>query len=525
LLSCGHKETGLRYLWLALASVVVALLLAVVMRFELARGASAVSDPRYGAVTLLHGSLMVFFVLVSAPQFGFGYFFLPLQIGANEMALPLLSGLSFWLALASLLSIASSFLLEPRSGMACWLFGAVCFSVAAILSSVNFCATVTDSRTEGMTLGRLPLTVWGWYVTAVLSLLIFAILLAACALFWSDWLFGTGFFPAIRGAPPAALWQRWFWFFTQAEAYVAMLPCFGLVSHLIATFSRRPVCAERAAVLALCAVGLFGFCVWGFHMFSSALDPFTPLEFALLAGSLGVPASVLLASWLGTLWSAEVRLTTSMLFALGFVSLFLSGGLSGLFLAGHEELAGSAGDDLVTGHFHLVMGVSATFAVLAGLFFWFPKLFGRRLHEGLGKLHFWLTFAGVYCVFMPMHWLGLLDRVRSLGAHPAGFGFGASGARRFITAAAVLTIAAQVVFLANFLWTLLRKEPGASRNPWHATTLEWFLRSPVPREDFGAGPPAIYRSAYMYGVPFHGLDFIPQHISPERLAKFQGDAL
>jgi cytochrome c oxidase subunit 1 len=328
LLPSGHKETGLRYLWLALSSVVVAMLLAAVMRVQLAEGASAVSDPRYGALTLFHGSLMVFFVLTSAPQFGFGYFFLPLQIGANEMALPLLSGLSFWLTLASLLSIASSFFLEPRSGMACWLVGVVCFSFGAILSSVNFCATVTDSRTEGMTLQRLPLTVWGWYVTGVLSLLIFAILLAACALLSSDWLFGTGFFGAAKGAPPAALWQRWFLFFTEAEAYVAMLSCFGLISHLLATFSRRPVSAERTAVLALCAVGLLGFCIWGFHMFSSALNPYTPLEFALLAASLGVPASVLLASWLGTLWSAEVRLTTAMLFALGFVSLFLSAGLS-----------------------------------------------------------------------------------------------------------------------------------------------------------------------------------------------------
>src|SRR5215469_11549601 len=265
-----------------------------------------------------------------------------------------------------------------------------------------------------MTLTRLPLTVWAWYVTAVLSLLIFAILLAACTLLIADWFFGTQFFafPVGSGLPLLPLWQRWFWFFAQAEVYVALLPCFGIVSHLIATFSRRPVWAERAAVLALCAVGMVGFCVWGFHMFSSALNPYSPPVFALLAAALGIPASVLLASWFGTLWLAEVRLTTAMLFAVGFISLFLSGGLSGLFLASHDLAAGAAGNEFVTGHFHLVMGVAATFAILAALFFWFPKLFGRSLNETLGKIHFWITFAGVYCIFMPMHWLGLLEAAR-----------------------------------------------------------------------------------------------------------------
>jgi cytochrome c oxidase subunit 1 len=522
LISCGHKQVGFRYLWLALFCVVLGMVLSVAMRVQIAQSGAGLMSERYVALTLLHGSLMVFFVLTAAPQFGFGYFFLPLQIGANEMALPFLSGLSFWLTLASLLGVSASFFLPIHSGMALWLFSVVCFSVGAILSSVNFCATVTDARTEGMTLSRLPLTVWAWYVTAVLSLLIFGILLAACALLLSDWFLGTQFFASrvTSSVSLSAIWQRWFWFFAQAEVYVAMLPCFGIVSHLVATFSRRPVWAERVAVMALCAVGVFGFCIWGFHMFSSALNPYSPLAFSLLASSLGIPASVLLASWLGTLWAGEIRLTAAMLFAIGFISLFLSGGLSGLFLVRRDVAAAAITDDFVTGHFHLVMGVAATFAILGALFFWFPKLYGRTLNETLGKIHFWVTFTGVYCIFMPMHWLGLLDRARNGGVAVSGTQ-SPSAARSFITVAAIVTIAAQSVFLYNFFWSLLRKEQKQLRNPWRATTLEWFLPTPIPLDDFGGRPPEVYRSAYLYGVPLAGLDFLPQHVPPERLARFR----
>jgi cytochrome c oxidase subunit 1 len=519
LFSCGHKKAGLCYLWLALFSVVLGMALSMVMRTRMS--GAGVAGESYLALTLLHGSLMVFFVLTAAPQFGFGYFFLPLQIGSNEMAFPALTGMSLGLTCASLLGIAASFVLRVEAGMLVWLFSVASFSVGAILTSVNFCTTVTVRRTAGMTLARLPLTVWAWYVTAVLSLLIFGILLAACVLLFSDALLGTRFFAvhATSSISLLAIWQRWFWFFAQAEVYVAMLPCFGIVSHLVSTFSRRPVWAERAAVLALCAVGVFGFCIWGFHMFSSAMNPYSPLVFSLLASSLGIPASVLLASWLGTLWASEVRLTTAMLFAIGFISLFLSGGLSGLFLARRDVAAAAVTDDFITGHCHLVMGVAATFAILGALFFWFPKLYGRCMNETLGKIHFWITFAGVYCIFMPMHWLGLLERVRN-GGFMVGASHSPSAARSFITLASLVTIASQSVFLFNFFWSLFRKQRDRRRNPWHATTLEWYLPSPVPLGDFGVYPPSVYRGAYLYGVPLGGLDFWPQHVTPEEASKF-----
>ena len=532
----SHKTVGLRFLWLALFSVFLGMSLSFVMRIQLAHGParhaffgwSEQTPEKYAALTLLHGSLMVFFVLTAAPQFGFGYYFLPLQVGAREMAFPALSVLSYWLTACSLAGMTASFFLQPVSGLSLWLWSATIFCAAALLSALNFCVTAIDLRAQGMTLARLPLTAWSWFITAILSLLIFSILLAACVFLLADRYAGTQFFGGasvvsaeltLRAIP--GQWQRWFWFFAQAEVYVAMLPCFGIVSHLLSVFSRRPVWKERMAVLALCGVGLFGFCVWGYHMFSSGLNPNSPLVFSLLASSLGIPAAFLIASWLGTLWDASPKLTTSLLFAIGFVSLFLSGGLTGIFLS-RADLAGAAiTNDFVTGHFHLVMGVAATFAILAGLFFWFPKMFGRKLDERLGKIHFWLTFAGVYCVFMPMHWVGLLDHSRIaavVSTAEVGAGF---GLQEFIAVAAVLTIAAQGVFLVNFAWSLLRGERVTKNNPWRATTLEWFVASPPPEGNFGDSEPVVYRGAYEFGTPFAGEDFIPQHVAPELLAKYR----
>jgi len=255
-------------------------------------------------------------------------------------------------------------------------------------------------------------------------------------------------------------------------------------------------------------------------MFSSGMNPFSPLVFSLLASSLGFPATILLISWLGTLWNARVQLNTAMLFALGFISLFLSGGLSGIFLARHDLAAAAVSDDFITGHFHLVMGVAATFAILGALFFWFPKLFGRRLNEPLGKIHFWLTFAGVYCVFMPMHWLGLVAHSRvSPASALASVTTAGSAIRTFITFAILLTVFAQGIFLINFLWSLRRGERVLECNPWRATTLEWSVPSPPPADDFGVSDPVVYRGAYEFSVPNVAEDFVPQHLAPEQVVK------
>jgi cytochrome c oxidase subunit 1 len=536
--STDHKTIGLNYLWLALFSVFLGMAMSLLIRIHLVwpgvrlplLGSLGDSPERFAALTTLHGSLMVFLVLTAAPQAGFGNYFLPLQIGAREVAFPRLNLLAFWAIVASFLGLTATFLISSYLAITLWIVSVAVFCAASLTNALNFSVTMIDLRGQGMTLPRLPLTVWAWFINAILGMLIFSILLAACVCLLSDRLLGTHFFsllsfianqPAgvIANAVPI-LWQRLFWFFAQAEVYVAMLPCFGLVTHLISTFSRKPVWKERLAVLALCGVGVFGFCVWGEHMFSSGMNPFSPLVFSVLASSLGVPATILLLSWIGTLWGARVRLNAAMLFALGFISLFISGGLSGILLARHDLAAAAVSDDFVTGHFHLVMGVAATFAILGALFFWFPKMFGRRLNESLGKIHFWLTFAGVYCVFMPMHWLGLIAHTNLYsGSRSAAIGAIATPLHTFITVAILLTVFAQGLFLINFLWSLFRGEKVSEINPWRATTLEWSVSSPPPADDFGATDPVVYRGAYEFSLPGVAEDFVPQHIAPEQVIK------
>src|SRR5712671_870761 len=534
----NHKTIGLNYLWLALFSVFLGMAMSLLMRIHLVwpgmhlplLSSLGNSPDRFAALTTLHGSLMVFLVLTAAPQAGFGNYFLPIQIGAREMAFPTLNLLAFWATVASLFGLTATFFISPQSAITPWIVSVAIFCAASLLNALNFSVTTIDLRGRGMTLPRLPLTVWAWFINAILGLLIFSILLAACVCLLSDRLLSTHFFPMldfIANQPPGViadavpiLWQRLFWFFAQAEVYVAMLPCFGLITHLVSTFSRKPVWKESLVVLALCAVGIFGFCVWGQHMFSSGMNPFSPLVFSLLASSLGLPATILLLSWLGTLWNARVQLNTAMLFALGFISLFLSGGLSGIFLARHDLAAAAVSDDFITGHFHLVMGVAATFAILGALFFWFPKLFGRRLNEPLGKIHFWLTFAGVYCVFMPMHWLGLIAHTNLYsGSRMAAIAAIVGPVRAFITFAILLTVFAQGIFLINFLWSLFRGKRTEECNPWRATTLEWSVPSPPPAEDFGQTDPVVYRGAYEFSVPEVAEDFVPQPLAPAQVVK------
>src|SRR5579859_44117 len=546
-LNSDHKRIGTSYLWLALGSVLLGMFLSLLMRIHLVWPSVQIpflngfgDDPaRYTSLTLWHGSLMIFLVLTTAPQAGFGNYFLPLQIGAREMAFPAMNLFSFWTTAASLVGMTCAFLVHPEAGITLWTASVALFCLAALLTALNFSVTTLDLRACGMTLPRMPLTVWGWFINAILSLLIFSILLAACVFLLSDRLLGSQFFSPLtflsrQPAPLAqstllSLWQRLFWFFAQADVYVAILPCFGIVSHLLSTFSRKRVWSERAAVLALCGVGVFGFCIWGQHMFSSGLNPWSPLVFSLLASSLGLPACVLVLVWFGTLWKAKIQLNTAMLFALGFVSLFLVGGVSGIVLARNDLAAASISDDFVTGHFHLVMGVAATFAILGALFFWFPKIFARRLNESLGKVHFWLTFAGVYCVFMPMHWLGLMTHSRIAGGDFTGAAPLDSSLRTFITVATILTVAAQAIFVVNFVGTLWRGRKSEERNPWQATTLEWTVSSPPPSGNFGASEPVVYRGAYEFDTSAVSEDFTAQNLAPNapeagrqarRIAKF-----
>jgi cytochrome c oxidase subunit I len=508
-----HKIIGLRYLWLALLSVFLGMITSLVMRVQLfSPGPHFASSPEaYASLTLVHGSLMIFVVLTCAPQAGFGTYFLPPQIGARELAFPHLTRLGFWLTVSSVIGIVGAFFCAPSTGLTLWLASVLVFCIGAALNALNFAVTTIDLRAKGMTLPRLPITVWAWFINAVLSLLIFSVLLGACALLLCDRVAATHFFAALTGdaVSPIATWQRLFWFFTQAQVYVAILPCFGIVTHLLATFARRSVFAHRGVIFALCAVGLFSFWIWGEHNFVVGLNPYSPLVFSVFALSLGIPSSILLISWFGTLWNAKSRFSTAMLFSLGFVSLFVSGGLTGLLMSRARFPVASVGDQLVSGHYHLVMGVAATFAMLAALFFWFPKMFGRALSEQLGKVHFWLTFVGVYLLFIPMHWLGMISHL----AHSRGETAVSSllvALQICLAFATVITIAAQGIFVLNVGVTLLRSADRPETNPWRAASLEWVARIPAP----SAGEITVHRGPYEFlpaELGYRGSDFLPQN--------------
>ena len=557
--SIDHKIIGLQYFFLALAAVTIGMILSLLMRFHLVWPAAhlpfiaggIMTPEQYLALVTMHGTIMVFFVLTAAPQSAFGNYFLPLQIGAPDMAFPRLNMLSFWLTLLAFFVMLCAFFVPggapisgwtaypPLSGLgevtgpgegmgqSLWVASILIFCVASLLGSINFLSTTIDMRAPGMTLMRMPLTVWAWFVTAILSLLAFSVLFAGGILLVLDRVAGTSFFlPAglvvsgevqTHGGGSPLLWQHLFWFFGHPEVYIAILPGMGVVSHILANFSRKPVFGYRAMAFALCAIGFLGFLVWGHHMFVSGMNPYSGLTFSLLTVSIGVPSAVKTFNWLGTLWGGKIQFHSPMLFAIGFVSFFVTGGLSGIFLAQPAIDTELHATYYVVGHFHIVMGVAAIFGIFAATYYWFPKMFGRRMNESLGKFHFWLTFAGVYCVFMPMHFVGIAGGIRRYAdATGATYLAALQPLHQFMTIAAFATAAAQLIFLYNFFRSLRRGE-AASANPWDATTLEWITASPPACDNFGGRFPRVHRGPYEYSVPGAAQDFLPQHLAPEAL--------
>jgi cytochrome c oxidase subunit I len=557
--STDHKIIGLQYFFLALAAVTIGVILSLLMRFHLVWPAAHVpfiaggimTPEQYLALVTMHGTIMVFFVLTAAPQSAFGNYFLPLQIGAPDMAFPRLNMLSFWLTLLAFVVMLCAFFVPggapisgwtaypPLSGLgevtgpgegmgqSLWVASILIFCVASLLGSINFLSTTIDMRAPGMTLMRMPLTVWAWFVTAILSLLAFSVLFAGGILLVLDRVAGTSFFlPAglvvsgevqTHGGGSPLLWQHLFWFFGHPEVYIAILPGMGVVSHILANFSRKPVFGYRAMAFALCAIGFLGFLVWGHHMFVSGMNPYSGLTFSLLTVSIGVPSAVKTFNWLGTLWGGKIQFHSPMLFAIGFVSFLVTGGLSGIFLAQPAIDTELHATYYVVGHFHIVMGVAAIFGIFAATYYWFPKMFGRRMNESLGKFHFWLTFAGVYCVFMPMHFVGIAGGIRRY-ADSTGAAYLAAlqPLHQFMTITAFITAAAQLIFFYNFFRSL-KKGEAASANPWNATTLEWITTSPPASDNFGGRFPRVHRGPYEYSVPGAAQDFLPQHLVPETL--------
>lgn len=556
--SVDHKVIGLQYYFLALVAVFVGLTLSLYMRLRLAwpgmefpgLEAGVMQPEQYLALVTMHGTIMVFFVLTTAPQSGFGNYFLPIQIGAPDMAFPVLNMLSFWLTFVAFVVMVAAFFVTggapiggwtayaPLSalgeiagpgqgaGQTLWVVSIAIFCGASLMGALNFIVTTIDLRARGLSLMRLPLTVWAWFITAILALLAFGVLLAAGILLLLDRVGGTSFFipgglvvsdkiiPHSGGSP--LLWQHLFWFFGHPEVYIAILPSMGIASHLLSNFSRKPIFGYRAMVYAMAAIGILGFCVWGHHMFVSGMSPYSAIAFSMLTMSIGVPSAIKTFNWLGTLWGGQIRFTVAMLFAIAFVSLFVSGGLSGLFLAQPSVDHPLHDTYFVVAHFHLIMGVASIFGIFAATYFWFPKWFGRKMHEGMGKLHFWITFAGVYLIFMPMHFMGIFGQPRRYADNLSIQALSPmEDPHKFITVFAIITGVAQLIFVFNFFWSMRRGE-RAEGNPWEATTLEWTIPSPPPHDNFAGKTPVVYRGPYEYSVPGSAADFEMQHTPPAR---------
>ncbi len=583
--SIDHKVIGIQYLLLALFAVFIGLIMSVLMRLNLTwpgtpwpilgtlfkTGApGGVMTPEfYLSLVTMHGTMMVFFVLTTAPQGGFGNYFMPIQVGADDMAFPILNMLSFWVTFVGLVVLVSAIFASgggvvgptggwtaypPLSaiggllnvpgmttGMNLWIISIAIFCIGSLLGALNFITTMLNLRTRGMSLMRLPLTCWSWFTTAILALLSFPVLLAAGVLLFLDRNAGTSFFVPgglsngttvidHQGGSPI-LWQHLFWFFGHPEVYIAILPGMGATSHILATFARKPIFGYRAMVFAMFAIGLLGFFVWGHHMFISGMSPYTGMAFSVLTLSIGVPSAIKTFNWLGTLWGARIRFATPMLFAIGFVSLFVAGGITGLVL-GQTTLDLSMHDTyFVLAHFHLVMGVAAIFGMFAGVYFWFPKMFGRMMSERLGRIHFWPTLIGVYCIFIPMHTMGILGMPRRYAQftevvngkeqHIYSFLNTTGPLVMFVTVAAIITAIVQLVFLFNFFWSMFKGE-RASDNPWDATTLEWITSTPPPHNNFDGVLPTVYRGAYEFSVPGAPQDFVLQSTPDETMPNAAG---
>jgi len=546
--SVDHKVIGIQYTTLGLVSAFIGMALSWVMRIHLAWPTAAIpflgtlspngapggvpTPEYYLSLMTMHGTIMAFFLLTAAPMAGYGNFMLPIHVGAADMAFPRLNMASFWVTFVGFVLACATFFIPdgpPLSGWTAyaplsavgsvagpgqgwgqnlWGLSIALFCVASLLGALNFIVTTIDLRTKGMILSRLPLATWAWFINAWVSLLAFAVLLPTCLLLVLDRLGGTSFFipgglvvndkvlPHSGGSP--LLFQHLFWFFGHPEVYIIILPAFGIVAHVMPTFTRKPLVGGwKVITFAMAAIGALSFVVWGHHMFVSGMSPYMAMVFSVPTLIITIPSVIAVLVFAFSLYGANIRFTTPMLFCLGFISLFISGGIGGFFLAQPAVDSYLHATSFVVGHFHFTMGLSAVFAAFAGFYYWFPKMWGRMMNETLGKVHFWLSFVLVYCVFMTLHLMGLTGSVRRYSEFVADFMVPLMPTNRFITVAALLLGATQFIFLYNVLWSRF-KGPKAADNPWQATTLEWDTTSPPPFDNFGGRQMTVHHGPMEY---------------------------
>lgn len=543
------KVIAIQYSTVALAIGLVALVLSWLMRLQLGfPGTFSFIDPdRYYQFITMHGMIMVIYLLTALFLGGFGNYLIPLMLGARDMVFPYVNMLSFWIYFLAVLVLVAGFFLPGGPTGAGWtlyppqailantpgqqwgilvmLVSLILFIIGFTMGGLNYVVTVLQGRARGMTLMRMPLTIWGIFTATVMALLAFPALFVGAVMMLLDRLIGTSFFmPAIvamgerlayKGGSPI-LFQHLFWFFGHPEVYIVALPAFGIVSDLISTHARKNIFGYRMMVWALVAIGALSFVVWAHHMYVSGMHPAFGFFFATTTLIIAIPTAIKVYNWVLTLWRGDIHFTVPMLFALGFIVTFVNGGLTGLFLGNVVVDVPLSDTMFVVAHFHMVMGVAPILVIFGAIYHWYPKVTGRMLDDTLGKLHFWVTFLGAYLIFFPMHYIGLMGVPRRYH-EISGMAFvppSAATLNEFITVAALVVGAAQLVFLFNLIWSVRHGRP-AGGNPWRATTLEWQTpQTPPAHGNWGKTLPVVYRWAYDYSVPGAAQDFLPQNQPP-----------
>ncbi len=505
--------------------------------------AGAHMDPAfYNSVFTMHATIMIFFVVMPFMVGGFGNFLIPLMIGAGDMAFPVLNMLSFWTAVPATVLIVYSFFVEGGAaaggwtmyatlsadptlsgvdaGADLWVISLLILGISSLMGSINYITTVVNMRAPGMTWFRMPLVIWSLFITAILLLLALPVLTAALGMLLFDRTMGTSFFMPGGGGEPI-LWQHLFWFFGHPEVYILVLPAMGVTSDILSTFSRKPIFGYKAMAFSMIALAFLSWIVWGHHMFVSGMNPVLGTAFMLTTMVIAVPSAIKTFNWLGTLWGGNIRFTSPMLFALGFVSNFVIGGLSGIYMASTPVDIFIHDTYFIVAHFHYVVA-GIIFGMFAALYYWFPKIFGRMMNETLGKVHFALTYIFFNCAFFPMHFLGVGGHMRRI-YNPLQYEFlhDLQWWNVFITMSAFCLGLAQIVFFVNFIWSLVAGRK-ASKNPWEANTLEWTAPSPPGHGNFETTP-MVYRGPYEYSSPLVQEDWLPQDrkLGPEAVTASQ----